>query len=191
MLGAIDATSNRFRLVALVVETEVPQDSLHQRKLILVVVDREIFGNTEALPVAAKEPSAGRVEGSNMDGGAPIPEKPKKPVPHLASRLVGERHGEDSPGSDVAGRDEMRHSIGDHPRLAASRACEHDERATLVNDSLPLTRIQRPEVEHRGTQAAAPYGNQAKAYVCAHEKAKAGPPDVLRVNGWEVGRDTD
>ncbi len=85
----------------------------------------------------------------------------------------------------------MRHSIGDHPCLAAPRTGKDDERATLVNDSLPLTRIQRPEVEHRGTLAAATHRNQAKAYVCAHEKAKAGPPDVLRVNGWEVGRDTD
>ncbi len=123
------------------------------------------------------------MEGSNMDGGAPIPEKPKKPVPHLPSRLVGERHGEDSPWSDVAGRDEMGHSIGDHPRLAASCTCKHDERATLVNDSLPLMRIQRPEVEHRGTLAAATRRNQAKSYVCAHQEVKAGPPDVLRVNG--------
>jgi hypothetical protein len=32
-----------------------------------------------------------------------------------------------------------------------------------VNNSLPLRGIQRPEVEHRGTLAAANHRNQAKA----------------------------
>jgi hypothetical protein len=62
-------------------------------------------------------------------------------APHLAGGFVGEGHGEDPPRIDAAGH-QIRDAVGDHARLAAARAREHEERALGQADGLPLRRVQ-------------------------------------------------
>jgi hypothetical protein len=58
-------------------------------------------------------------------------------------------------GRDAALGDQVRDPVGDHARLAAAGAREHDERAGLVQDSLPLRRVQAGQVD-RPRRAARP-----------------------------------
>ena len=61
---------------------------------------------------------------------------------HLAGRLVGESHGENSLRGDAALGDQIRDSRRQHARLARSGAGEHEQRSSGIFDGLTLGGIE-------------------------------------------------
>ena len=64
-----------------------------------------------------------------------------RPFPHLAGRLVRERHRRDRARVHAA-RNQMRQPVRDDPRLPGSCSGEDEERALLVEDGLALFGVE-------------------------------------------------
>jgi hypothetical protein len=139
LLRAVDSACHRFRLIALLVEPQVAQHTLDQRKLILVVVDREVLGDPESLSVASEQPGAGGMKRPHLNRSALLTQQVQQPLSHLAGCFVGERDRENPPRSDVVRGNQVRHAKRDHARLAASSPGKDHERPPLVNDCFALT----------------------------------------------------
>jgi hypothetical protein len=149
LLGTVDPACHCLGLISLLVETQIAKHALHQRQLILVVVDREILRKPQALSVAPEQPGACRVKRPYLNGSPLLAEQTQQTLAHLAGRLVGEGDRENSPRRHVVRGDQVRDTKRDHAGLAASGAGKDHERPPLVNDCLALTRIQRAQVQHR------------------------------------------
>ena len=71
-----------------------------------------------------------------------IRDHPLHPLPHFIGRLVRKGDRQDIARIDVPLADQVRDPAGDHPRLAAARAGQDQERPVAVQDSLALGRIE-------------------------------------------------
>ena len=107
----------------------LPEELLHQARLVLGVVDDEPPVDADRLAVPAEDPRAQRVERPGLDVAPGLADEADDPLAQLARGTVGERHGEDRPRPDVLDADQVGDPVGQHPRLAGSGAGEDQERA--------------------------------------------------------------
>ncbi len=131
VLGPTDGAQNR-RWAVLTVGRQVlfAQDLLHQGLLVVGVVDDEARVQSDRRSIAAQDPSADRVKRPHRDFAAGLPHERQDPRPHLRGRLIGERHREDSAGTNALDSYKVGDAVGEDAGLAA--ACPgQDEQGTL------------------------------------------------------------
>ena len=118
------------------------EELLHQRLLVVRVVDDEPTVDPDRLAVAAEQAGADRVEGPGLDLAALLAGQRDDPLAELFRRPVGERHGEDPPRSHVLDADEVGDPMCQDPGLAAPGAGEDEDRTVGGGDRARLFRIE-------------------------------------------------
>ncbi len=129
---------------------EVAEDLLHQRQLVVRVVDHEARIEPDRHPVPAQHPGADRVEGAHLHLPAIVRANQRHdPLAHLRSSLVRERHGQDPPGRHAGDADQVGDAMRHDPGLATPGAGEDEERPIRRRDSAGLFGVQ-PRRDRRG-----------------------------------------
>ena len=150
VLALPDPGQHPRRREALLVQVQAAQHLLDDRHLVRAVVDREGPGQADLLAVAAQDPGADGVEGA--DGRLArrlLPDQPGDPLAHLVGRLVGEGDGHDLPRLRPGGH-QVGHAVRQHPRLAAARPGQDQQRPAGVCHRLALRRVEaRQDVVRR------------------------------------------
>ena len=77
------------------------EDLLHQRLLVVGVVDDEPAVDPDRLAVLAQDPRVQRVEGAGLDVAPGLADERDDPLAQLGRGAVGERDGEDPPRGDA------------------------------------------------------------------------------------------
>ena len=124
-----DGAEDRALLEALGVDVRALARPLHQRHLVAVVVDVELPVQADAVGLGTQQPRADRVERAQQQVGRGLAEVRRDARPHLARRLVRERHREDPPRRDPDHIHQVRDAMGDHARLAGAWPGEDQQRA--------------------------------------------------------------
>ena len=104
------------------------EDLLHQRLLVVAVVDHEAPIEPDRRAVAAQGPGADRVERAALHLAAGLADEGHDPLAQLAGRPVGEGHGQDLPGPNAEHADEVGDAVGEDAGLAAAGAGEDEQR---------------------------------------------------------------
>ena len=81
--------------------SSLAQDLLHQRLLVVRVVDDEAAADADGLAVLAQDPGAQGVERAGLDVAAALADEADDPLAELGGRLVRERDREDPPRRDA------------------------------------------------------------------------------------------
>ena len=121
------------------------EDLLHQRLLVVGVVDDEPAVDADRLAVLAEDPGAERVERAGLDVAALLADQADDPLAELGRGAVGERDREDPPRGDPVHADEVRDPVGQHAGLARAGAGEDQQRSLGRRDRARLLRVERPD----------------------------------------------
>ena len=130
VLGPRDGPEDRAGLV-LPCDRQVflAQDLLHERLLVVRVVDDEMPVQADGRSVAAQDPGAQGMERAHCDLAARlVSDQAGDAGAQLGGRLVGERHGQDLPRPDALDADEVGDAVSQHARLAAAGAGQDEDR---------------------------------------------------------------
>jgi len=119
---------------------------LHDRRTIVCIEHREPALEAELGVFDLQESKPKRMERAHDDllCGIAFHQAPDT-LAHLARRLVGERDGRDLVRRHLFARDQVRDLLGDHARLARTRAGEHEQWTVVVFDGGALRRIKHEE----------------------------------------------
>ena len=144
VLPAADLAEHRRRAsLAAGHEVQLPQDLLHEARLVVGVVDREARVDADRATVAPQDPRTEAVEGAHGDLSAGLlADQADDPLAHLAGGLVGEGHGQDVPGPDALDADEVGDPMGQDAGLAGPGAGQDEERALRRRDRAGLLRVE-------------------------------------------------
>jgi len=123
-------------------QVEVAHDQLDRARLVVCVVDRETRIDADRGAVAAQHARAERVERAHGDVARLFADEGEDARAHLGRGLVRERDREDLPRLDAPDTDEIRDSMGEHPRLAAARAGQDQQRTLGRGHGAGLLRIE-------------------------------------------------
>ena len=123
------------------VETEIADHVAGEAGGVGLIVDRERAWVAERFTVASKDPDAGRVKGGDPHRPHDRPDQRTDPLAHLGGRLVGEGDREDARGPN-ASVEQVRNSVGEHPRLSRPRTGDHQQRPGGMHDGIELVGIQ-------------------------------------------------
>ena len=145
VLPLVDAPAQTARIVDLGIEAVPPQRLLRNGETVRFVVDDEAAAALEVPDVAPQDADAHGVEGSDRQLARIRSEQLHHALAHLAGRLVGERDGEDALGRDAADGDQIGDATRQHPRLAAARSGQHEQRPLGALDSELLLGIETGE----------------------------------------------
>ena len=139
-----DGAQDRARLVlARDRQVFLAQDLLHQRLLVVRVVDDEVRVEADGRAVAAQDPGAQGMEGAHGHLAAGLlADQADDAGPQLRGGLVGEGDGEDLPGPDAPDADEVGDAMSEDARLAAARAGQDEDRAVGRPNRPLLLRVQ-------------------------------------------------
>ncbi len=85
------------------------------------------------------------MEGADPHRPRPGTDQRGDPLLHLVRGLVGERDREDLASADLAHGQQIGDPVREHPCLARSRARDHEQRRTGMDDRGPLLRVQPPQ----------------------------------------------
>ena len=118
------------------------EDLLHQRLLVVGVVDDEPAIDADRLAVLAKHAGAQRMEGARLDVPAGLADEADDPLAQLRGRAVRERDREDLPGRHVLHADEVRDPVGEDARLARAGAGQDQQRPFGGRDRPRLLRVE-------------------------------------------------
>jgi hypothetical protein len=132
------------------------QDLLHQRLLVVRVVDDEPRADPDRLAIPAQDPRADRMERAGHDVAAGLPHETDDPLPQLARGAIREGDGEDLPWPDALHADQVRHAMREDPGLAAAGAREDEQRPLGGGDGLRLFRVEAGEDARRQDFGRAP-----------------------------------
>jgi len=132
-----------------VVDAHLAHAALHQRQLVAGVADGEALGQLGGGVLLPQHPEAEAVKGGDEDVGAGRARQRHHPLAHLGRRLVGEGDAEDRLRIDPL-HEEVGHAVGDDAGLAGAGAGQHQQRPLGGGDRLPLRRVERGEIQHRG-----------------------------------------
>jgi hypothetical protein len=121
------------------------KDLLHERLLIVRVIDDEPAADPDRLAVLAQDPGAQRVERSGHHVAAALADQADDALPKLGRSPVGERDGEDLPGRDVLDADEIGDPVGQDAGLARSGAGEDQQRPIGGRDCPRLLGVERAD----------------------------------------------
>ena len=123
VLGAADRAEHRARAeLAGQRQVLLAQDLLHQRLLVVRVVDHEPAVDADRRPVLAEDAGAQRVERARLDLATALADEADDPVAELGGGLVRERDGQDPPRRHVLDADQVGDPVGEHAGLAGARA---------------------------------------------------------------------
>ena len=139
-----DGAKDRARLV-LAGDRQVflAQDLLHQRLLVVRVVDDEVRVEADGRAVAAQHAGTQGMEGAHGDLAARLlTHQAHDAGPKLRGGLVGEGDGEDLPRPDALDADEIGDAMSEDARLAAARAGQDQHRAVRRPNRPLLLRVQ-------------------------------------------------
>ena len=135
------------------------QDLLHQRLLVVRVVDDEPPADPDRLAVLAQDAGTERVERAGQDVAAALADQADDPFAQLGGGPVRERDGQDPPGADVLDADEVGDPMGQHPGLAGSGAGQDQERSLRRGDGPRLLRVERvDDLRGSGREGRGPGG---------------------------------
>ena len=123
-------------------EVLLAQELLHQRLLVVRVVDDETPVDPDRAAVAPEDPGADGVERPGLDVAAGLPDKRHDPFTELTGRTVGEGDGQDLPGPDALHPDEVGDAVGKDPGLAAPGTGQDQQRALGRRDRPGLLRVE-------------------------------------------------
>ena len=118
------------------------QDLLHQRLLVVRVVDHEAAADPDRLAVLAQDPRAERMERAGHHVPAALADEADDPLAQLGGGPVGERDGEDPPGRHVLDADQVGDPVGQHPGLAGPGPGQDEQRSVRGRDRPRLLRVQ-------------------------------------------------
>src|SRR4029079_49037 len=118
------------------------EDLLHQRLLVVGVVDDEPAADADRLAVAAQDASAERVEGARVDVATGLADERDDPLAQLPGGAIRERDREDRPGPDVPDPDQVRDAVGEDAGLAAAGAGQDQQRALGCRDGPCLLGVE-------------------------------------------------
>ena len=139
VLPARDLPLQRARVGAV----GVGRDVAHDLRRVGGIENRELGLQPAELRLLTHDAHPQRVKGAHRQPlAAPAAEQPANARLHLLGGLVGEGDGGDVGRAEIALLDQMRDLVGDHPRLAAARAGEHQTRAVEVADRFALRGIE-------------------------------------------------
>ena len=130
------------------------QDLLHQRGLVVGVVDDEAAADPDGLAVGPQHARGERMERARHHVPPALADQADDPLAELRRRPVGEGHRQDPPRGDVLDADQVGDPVGEDAGLARAgagqdqqRAVGRGDRAGLLGvegaDDLLLARLQR------------------------------------------------
>ena len=153
ILGTRDRTKNSLWRELRGAELATLHNAFDGTDGVVFVVDREVLLASHDRRDAAQEAGPKGVERTAPHAFGFVPEELGNARPHLAGRLVRERHRQDFVGCHAAIADEPGDARGQYPGLAGARAGEHEGGPVVMEYGLALARIeasrQRLEIEHR------------------------------------------
>ena len=146
ILGPADGTEDDAR-PELAGERHVllAQDLLHQRRLIVGVVDDEAAADPDRLAVGTEDPGRERVERARNNVASALADEADDPLSELRGGPVGEGDREDPPRGDVLDADQVRDPVGQDARLARPRASQDEQRTLGGRHGPGLLRVERPD----------------------------------------------
>ena len=150
-LGVADAGERGPVRQKFFVQAELLVNRFQNRKLVVVVIDREQGGEAAAdlgqrRALAPKEAHTERMErshvGQGIDAGDVRGDQRLHPVAHFARGFVGEGDGQNGPARHAMGGHQMGHPMGNDSRFAASGAGQHQQRPLDMGHGLLLAGIE-------------------------------------------------
>src|SRR5580704_7705940 len=148
VLLCVDEPLHLARDPARLVELPGADQLLDEALLVLGIHDLEALHQARLAPVDAQQAMRDAVEGADPERRGGNPQQPLDARAHLAGRLVGEGDGEDALGRGALGLDHPGDPMGEHARLAAAGARQHQHRPRWGGDGGALRVVQR--IEDRG-----------------------------------------
>ncbi len=144
VLGAADpAEDRRGPRGTLGLDVLLAEDLLHQRLLVVRVVNDEVPAHANRLAVPAQDPGAQGVERARLDVLAGrLADERDDPLAELARGAVREGHRQDLPRPDALDAHEPRDAMGEHAGLARTRAGEDQEGPVGCRDGASLLGVQ-------------------------------------------------
>ena len=124
LLLRIDEVAEFARRVFFVIDVERFQQALDGRLLVAGIKDLEQLRQAGIAMVGAQQPVAQTMEGADPHAFDIDRQHGGQPRQHFLGRLVGESHGQDAAGGDLAGGNQPGDAGGQHPGLARTRAGE-------------------------------------------------------------------
>ncbi len=118
------------------------QDLLHQRLLVVRVVDDEPAPDPDGLPVRAQDPRRQRMERAGHHVPTAFTDEADDPFAQFRGGPVGERDGQDPPRGHVLDADEVRDAMGQHARLARPGTGQDQQRAVRRRDGTRLLGVE-------------------------------------------------
>ena len=122
------------------VEVEFLHDPLDRRLGVAGVVDGEAPLVAEHVGVGAQHAKARRVKRGHPHRTSVLAHQLHHAPSHLVGRLVGEGDGHDLVGPSVPGREQVRDSPRQDPRLTRARTGDHQQRSSALHDRRALGR---------------------------------------------------
>ena len=143
------------------VDAELLQHLLHQRPLIIRIIDGEIRFVAETIDIAPEDANTHRVEGRYPDLTRLRSNQPVDTLPHLPRRLIRERDRKDVPRRDTTVLDEVGHTMRQHTRLPGTRTRQHQQRPLRAAHRLTLLLIQNLlQIFHNSPKSQIIYQNE-------------------------------
>ena len=119
------------------------EDPLHERALVVRVVDDEVAADADRLAVAAQDAGTERVERAGLHVAAGLlADQGDDPLAQLPGGPIREGDREDLPGRDATDADEIGHPMGEHTRLARPGAGQDEQRPVGRRDGPCLLRVE-------------------------------------------------
>ena len=143
VLGHRDTVGHTGRLVFLLIELQLLDDTLHQRTRVTLVVDGEVGRETNVLRFCPENARKHRVERTHLQiAGIVSTHQSAYTLFHLACCLIGECERQDVPRIHMMMRQQISYLIRQHTRL--TRACTSDNqlRTITIRDGFTLSLIE-------------------------------------------------
>ena len=118
------------------------QELLHERLLVVGVVDHEARIEPDGGPIAPQDAGTDRVERPRLDVATGLADEGDDPLAELAGGAVRERHGQDLPRPDALHPDEVSDPMGEHAGLAAAGTGEDEQWSLGRGDGTGLLRVE-------------------------------------------------
>ncbi len=141
VLVALDHRAGGLRREAALGQRQLLEDALEQGELVVGVVDRELAGEAERLPLPAQDLDARGVKGAEPEIAGLAAEALLETRAHFAGGLVGEGEAEDAPGRRALAH-QAPDPLGEHAGLAAAGAGDDEAGPLTVVHGLLLGRIE-------------------------------------------------
>ncbi len=129
---------------------------LHHGETLISVIDGEGRCASDERRLTTEQSRSDAVKGPDPHPGWRLPQRALHPLAHFASRLVGERNGQNALWIDTVLFDQPGDACGKHSRLAGAGAREHQQRTFEVQHGLALSRIEPGQQRVFGTRKRHP-----------------------------------